>query len=173
MKNMTEHLKDSMHYSKKNPSNSVVSYALGNSLLHLDKANLANGFYRNALSQVLSKRDRLGRLEMRTESDFILVSYLASLYNNIGVSYAYNANITNTIVNEQEAFKYFVLASEYFDQIRTSNIDLERIEKRTILVDNQNIGAAAYNIMAVQGKRNLKQTAVIDDYIPKDMYYVR
>ncbi|MBW5379825.1 periplasmic flagellar collar protein FlcA, partial [Brachyspira hampsonii] len=158
---------------QKNPSNSVVSYALGNSLLHLDKANLANGFYRNALSQVLSKRDRLGRLEMRTESDFILVSYLASLYNNIGVSYAYNANITNTIVNEQEAFKYFVLASEYFDQIRTSNIDLERIEKRTILVDNQNIGAAAYNIMAVQGKRNLKQTAVIDDYIPKDMYYVR
>ncbi|MBW5390593.1 periplasmic flagellar collar protein FlcA, partial [Brachyspira hampsonii] len=158
---------------QKNPSNSVVSYALGNSLLHLDKANLANGFYRNALSQVLSKRDRLGRLEMRTEGDFILVSYLASLYNNIGVSYAYNASITNTIVNEQEAFKYFVLASEYFDQIRTSNIDLERIEKRTILVDNKNIGAAAYNIMAVQGKRNLKQTAVIDDYIPKDMYYVR
>ena len=123
---------------QKNPSNSVVSYALGNSLLHLDKANLANGFYRNALSQVLSKRDRLGRLEMRTESDFILVSYLASLYNNIGVSYAYNSTITNTIVNEQQAFKYFVLASEYFDQIRTANIDLERMEKRTILVDNQN-----------------------------------
>ena len=158
---------------QKNPSNSVVSYALGNSLLHLDKANLANGFYRNALSQVLSKRDRLGRLEMRTESDFILVSYLASLYNNIGVSYAYNSTITNTIVNEQEAFKYFVLASEYFDQIRTANIDLERMEKRTILVDNQNIGAATYNIMSVQGKRNLKQATVIDDYIPKDMYYVR
>ncbi|MEI0549681.1 tetratricopeptide repeat protein [Brachyspira intermedia] len=158
---------------QKNPSNSVVSYALGNSLLHLDKANLANGFYRNALSQVLSKRDRLGRLEMRTESDFILVSYLASLYNNIGVSYAYNSTITNTIVNEQQAFKYFVLASEYFDQIRTSNIDLERMEKRTILVDNQNIGAATYNIMSVQGKRNLKQATVIDDYIPKDMYYVR
>ena len=158
---------------QKNPSNSVVSYALGNSLLHLDKANLANGFYRNALSQVLSKRDRLGRLEMRTESDFILVSYLASLYNNIGVSYAYNSTITNTVVNEQQAFKYFVLASEYFDQIRTANIDLERMEKRTILVDNQNIGAATYNIMSVQGKRNLKQATVIDDYIPKDMYYVR
>ncbi|MCZ9955754.1 periplasmic flagellar collar protein FlcA [Brachyspira hyodysenteriae] len=158
---------------QKNPSNSVVSYALGNSLLHLDKANLANGFYRNALSQVLSKRDRLGRMEMRTEGDFILLSYLASLYNNIGVSYAYNSTVTNTIVNEQEAFKYFVLASEYFDQIRTSNIDLERIEKRTILVDNQNIGAATYNIMSVQGKRNLKQATVIDDYIPKDMYYVR
>ena len=158
---------------QKNPSNSVVSYALGNSLLHLDKANLANGFYRNALSQVLSKRDRLGRLEMRTESDFILISYLASLYNNIGVSYAHNATVTNTIKNEQEAFKYFVLASEYFDQVRTSNIDLERMEKRTIMVDNQNVGAASYNIMAVQGNRNLKNVTIIDDYIPKDMYYLR
>ena len=158
---------------QKNPSNSVVSYALGNSLLHLDKANLANGFYRNALSQVLSKRDRLGRLEMRTESDFILISYLASLYNNIGVSYAHNATVTNTIKNEQEAFKYFVLASEYFDQVRTSNIDLERMEKRTIMVDNQNVGAASYNIMAVQGNRNLKNATIIDDYIPKDMYYLR
>uniref|UniRef100_UPI00263043CB periplasmic flagellar collar protein FlcA n=1 Tax=uncultured Brachyspira sp. TaxID=221953 RepID=UPI00263043CB len=158
---------------QKNPSNSVVSYALGNSLLHLDKANLANGFYRNALSQVLSKRDKLGRLEMRTESDFILISYLASLYNNIGVSYAYNSTVTNTIQNEQEAFKHFVLASEYFDQVRTSNIDLERMEKRTVMVDNQNVGAAAYNIMAVQGKRNLKAATIIDDYIPKDMYYLR
>ena len=158
---------------QKNPSNSVVSYALGNSLLHLDKANLANGFYRNALSQVLSKRDRLGRLEMRTESDFILVSYLASLYNNIGVAYAYNSTVTNTIVNEQEAFKHFVLASEYFDQVRTSNIDLERMEKRTVLVDNQNVGTATYNIMSMQGRRNLKQSTVIDDYIPKDMHYLK
>ena len=55
---------------QKNPSNSVVSYALGNSLLHLDRANLANGFYRNALNQILSRREKLGRLEMRTESDF-------------------------------------------------------------------------------------------------------
>ena len=158
---------------QKNPSNSVVSYALGNSLLHLDRANLANGFYRNALSQVLSKRSSLGRLEMRTERDFILISYLASLYNNIGVSYAYNAAVTNTVVNEQQAFKHFVLASEYFDQIRTSNIDLERAEKRTVLVDDQNIGAATYNIMSMQAKRNLKETTVIDDYIPKDMYYIR
>ena len=158
---------------QKNPSNSVVSYALGNSLLHLDRANLANGFYRNALSQVLAKRNSLGRLEMRTERDFILISYLASLYNNIGVSYAYNAAVTNTVVNEQEAFKHFVLASEYFDQIRTSNIDLERMEKRTVLVDNQNIGAATYNIMSMQARRNLKETTVIDDYIPKDMYYIR
>ncbi|WP_300759377.1 tetratricopeptide repeat protein [uncultured Brachyspira sp.] len=158
---------------QKNPSNSVVSYALGNSLLHLDRANLANGFYRNALSQVLAKRNSLGRLEMRTERDFILISYLASLYNNIGVSYAYNAAVTNTVLNEQEAFKHFVLASEYFDQIRTSNIDLERAEKRTVLVDDQNIGAATYNIMSMQSKRNLKETTVIDDYIPKDMYYIR
>ncbi len=158
---------------QKNPGNSVVSYALGNSLLHLDKANLANGFYRNALSQVLAKKEKLGRLEMRTESDFILVSYLASLYNNIGVSYAYNSKDANTVINEQEAFKYFVLASEYFDQIRTSNIDLERMEKRTVMVDNQNVGAATYNIMAMQGRRDLKQSVIIDDYIPKDMYYVR
>ncbi|WP_143277892.1 tetratricopeptide repeat protein, partial [Brachyspira sp. G79] len=158
---------------QKNPSNSVVSYALGNSLLHLDRANLANGFYRNALSQVLAKRNSLGRLEMRTERDFILISYLASLYNNIGVSYAYNAAVTNTVLNEQEAFKHFVLASEYFDQIRTSNIDLERAEKRTVLVDDQNIGAATYNIMSMQARRNLKETTVIDDYIPKDMYYIR
>ncbi|ADG70929.1 periplasmic flagellar collar protein FlcA [Brachyspira murdochii] len=158
---------------QKNPSNSVVSYALGNSLLHLDRANLANGFYRNALSQVLSKRNSLGRLEMRTERDFILISYLASLYNNIGVSYAYNAAAANTVVNEQEAFKHFVLASEYFDQIRTSNIDLERAEKRTILVDDQNIGAATYNIMSMQARRNLKESVIIDDYIPKDMYYIK
>ncbi|MEI0607975.1 tetratricopeptide repeat protein, partial [Brachyspira pulli] len=158
---------------QKNPSNSVVSYALGNSLLHLDKANLANGFYRNALSQVLAKRNSLGELEMRTERDFILISYLASLYNNIGVSYAYNSTITNTIVNEQQAFKHFVLASEYFDQIRTSNVDLEKAEKRTVLVEDQNIGAATYNIMSMQAKRNLKEATVIDDYIPKDMYYVR
>ena len=105
--------------------------------------------------------------------DFILISYLASLYNNIGVSYAHNATVTNTIKNEQEAFKYFVLASEYFDQVRTSNIDLERMEKRTIMVDNQNVGAASYNIMAVQGNRNLKNATIIDDYIPKDMYYLR
>ena len=158
---------------QKNPSNSVVSYALGNSLLHLDKANLANGFYRNALSQVLAKRNSLGELEMRTERDFILISYLASLYNNIGVSYAYNSTVTNTIVNEQQAFKHFVLASEYFDQIRTSNVDLEKAEKRTVLVEDQNIGAATYNIMSMQAKRNLKEATVIDDYIPKDMYYVR
>ena len=158
---------------QKNPSNSVVSYALGNSLLHLDKANLANGFYRNALNQILARREKLGRLEMRTESDFFLLSYLASLYNNIGVSYAYNSAIGNTIQNEQEAFRNFVLASEYFDQIRTSNIDLERMEKRTVLVENNNVGVSAYNVMVMQSKRALKDSVMIDDYIPKDMYYVR
>lgn len=158
---------------QKNPSNSVVSYALGNSLLHLDKSNLANGFYRNALNQILARREKLGRLEMRTESDFFLLSYLASLYNNIGVSYAYNSIVGNTIQNEQEAFRNFVLASEYFDQIRTSNIDLERMEKRTILVENNNVGVATYNVMAMQSKRALKDSVMIDDYIPKDMYYVR
>ena len=158
---------------QKNPSNSVVSYALGNSLLHLDRANLANGFYRNALNQILARRERLGRLEMRTESDFFLLSYLASLYNNIGVSYAYNSTVGNNIQNEQEAFRNFVLASEYFDQVRTSNIDLERMEKRTIMLENNNIGVATYNVMAMQGRRNLKETVMIDDYIPKDMYYVR
>ena len=158
---------------QKNPSNSVVSYALGNSLLHLDRANLANGFYRNALNQILSRREKLGRLEMRTESDFFLVSYLASLYNNIGVSYAYNSTIENNAQNEREAFKNFVLASEYFDQIRTSNIDLERMEKRTIILENNNIGVATYNVMAIQSKRNLKDAVMIDDYIPKDIYYVR
>lgn len=158
---------------QKNPSNSVVSYALGNSLLHLDRANLANGFYRNALNQILSRREKLGRLEMRTESDFFLLSYLASLYNNMGVSYAYNSTIENNAQNEREAFKNFVLASEYFDQIRTSNIDLERMEKRTIILENNNIGVATYNIMAIQSKRNLKDAVMIDDYIPKDIYYVR
>ena len=158
---------------QKNPSNSVVSYALGNSLLHLDRANLANGFYRNALNQILSRREKLGRLEMRTESDFFLLSYLASLYNNMGVSYAYNSTIENNAQNEREAFKNFVLASEYFDQIRTSNIDLERMEKRTIILENNNIGVATYNVMAIQSKRNLKDAVMIDDYIPKDIYYVR
>ena len=158
---------------QKNPSNSVVSYALGNSLLHLDRENLANGFYRNALNQILARRERLGRLEMRTESDFFLVSYLASLYNNIGVSYAYNSVVGNNIQNEQEAFRNFVLASEYFDQVRTSNIDLERMEKRTVMLENNNIGVATYNVMAMQGRRNLKETVMIDDYIPKDMFYVR
>ena len=158
---------------QKNPSNSVVSYALGNSLLHLDRANLANGFYRNALNQILSRREKLGRLEMRTESDFFLLSYLASLYNNMGVSYAYNSTIENNAQNEREAFKNFVLASEYFDQIRTSNIDLERMEKRTIILENNNIGVATYNVMAIQSKRNLKDAVIIDDYIPKDIYYVR
>ena len=158
---------------QKNPSNSVVSYALGNSLLHLDRANLANGFYRNALNQILSRREKLGRLEMRTESDFFLLSYLASLYNNMGVSYAYNSTIENNAQNEREAFKNFVLASEYFDQIRTSNIDLERMEKRTIILENNNIGVATYNVMAIQSKRNLKEAVMIDDYIPKDIYYVR
>ena len=158
---------------QKNPSNSVVSYALGNSLLHLDRANLANGFYRNALNQILARRERLGRLEMRTESDFFLLSYLASLYNNIGVSYAYNSVVGNNIQNEQEAFRNFVLASEYFDQVRTSNIDLERMEKRTVMLENNNIGVATYNVMAMQGRRNLKETVMIDDYIPKDMFYVR
>ena len=158
---------------QKNPSNSVVSYALGNSLLHLDRANLANGFYRNALNQILSRREKLGRLEMRTESDFFLLSYLASLYNNMGVSYAYNSTIENNAQNEREAFKNFVLASEYFDQIRTSNIDLERMEKRTIILENNNIGVATYNVMAIQSKRNLKYAVMIDDYIPKDIYYVR
>ncbi|WP_346680288.1 tetratricopeptide repeat protein, partial [uncultured Brachyspira sp.] len=157
---------------QKNPSNSVVSYALGNSLLHLDRANLANGFYRNALNQILSRREKLGRLEMRTESDFFLLSYLASLYNNMGVSYAYNSTIENNAQNEREAFKNFVLASEYFDQIRTSNIDLERMEKRTIILENNNIGVATYNVMAIQSKRNLKDAVMIDDYIPKDIYYV-
>ena len=158
---------------QKNPSNSVVSYALGNSLLHLDRANLANGFYRNALNQILSRREKLGRLEMRTESDFFLLSYLASLYNNMGVSYAYNSTIENNAQNEREAFKNFVLASEYFDQIRTSNIDLERMEKRTIILENNNIGVATYNVIAIQSKRNLKDAVMIDDYIPKDIYYVR
>ena len=158
---------------QKNPSNSVVSYALGNSLLHLDRANLANGFYRNALNQILSRREKLGRLEMRTESDFFLLSYLASLYNNMGVSYAYNSTIENNAQNEREAFKNFVLASEYFDQIRTSNIDLERMEKRTVMLENNNIGVATYNVMAIQSKRNLKEAVMIDDYIPKDIYYVR
>lgn len=158
---------------QKNPSNSIVSYALGNSLLHLDKANLANGFYRNALNQILTRREKLGRLEMRTESDFFLLSYLASLYNNIGVSHAYNSTIGNTVQNEQEAFRNFVLASEYFDQIRTSNIDLERVEKRTVLIENNNVGVATYNVMAMQSKRTLKDSVMIDDYIPKDMYYVR
>ena len=158
---------------QKNPSNSVVSYALGNSLLHLDRANLANGFYRNALNQILSRREKLGRLEMRTESDFFLLSYLASLYNNMGVSYAYNSTIENNAQNEREAFKNFVLASEYFDQIRTSNIDLERMEKRTIILENNNIGVATYNVMAIQSKRNLKDAVMTDDYIPKDIYYVR
>ena len=158
---------------QKNPSNSVVSYALGNSLLHLDRENLANGFYRNALNQILARRERLGRLEMRTESDFFLLSYLASLYNNIGVSYAYNSVVGNNIQNEQEAFRNFVLASEYFDQVRTSNIDLERMEKRTVMLENNNIGVATYNVMAMQGRRNLKETVMIDDYIPKDMFYVR
>ena len=158
---------------QKNPNNSVVSYALGNSLLHLDRANLANGFYRNALNQILARRERLGRLEMRTESDFFLLSYLASLYNNIGVSYAYNSVVGNNIQNEQEAFRNFILASEYFDQVRTSNIDLERMEKRTVMLENNNIGVATYNVMAMQGRRNLKETVMIDDYIPKDMFYVR
>ena len=65
------------------------------------------------------------------------------------------------------------MASEYFDQIRTSNIDLERMEKRTIILENNNIGVATYNVMAIQSKRNLKDAVMIDDYIPKDIYYVR
>ena len=158
---------------QKNPDNSVVSYALGNALLHLDRANLANGFYRNALNLALSKRDQKGRLEMRKESDFFLVSYLASLYNNIGVSYAYNSVEANTVENEKEAFKYFVLASEYFDQLRTSNIDLELSEKRTVVIENQNVGIGSYNVMSVQSRRNLKNAVIIDDYIPTDMFYVK
>ncbi|MEI0531844.1 hypothetical protein R4I97_09810 [Brachyspira pilosicoli] len=152
----------------KNPDNSIVSYALGNSLLHLDRANLANGFYRNALNKALeSRRDKL---EMRTEKDFMFISYLASLHNNIGVSYAYNSVVSNQIENEQMAFKNFVIASEYFDQLRTSNIDLDMNEKRTVTIDNQNIGASKYNMMAIQSKRNLKDNVIIDDYIPKTMF---
>lgn len=158
---------------QKDSSNSVVSYALGNSLLHLDKASLANGFYRNALSIVMQKRAKLGNLEMRTDKDFYLISYLAGLYNNIGVSYAYNYTDNKNIVNEQEAFANFVLAAEYFDQVRTSNIDLQMRDKRTVMLDNQNVGVASYNLMAMQTRRNLKDTVIIDNYIPKDMYYVR
>lgn len=158
---------------QKDVSNSVVSYAIGNSLLHLDKPNLANGFYKNSLGQILDKRSRLGNLEMRTDKDFYLISYLAGLYNNIGVAYAYNSATEDTIVNEQEAFKNFVLAGEYFDQVRTSNIALQMREKRTVMLDNQNVGVASYNLMAMQTRRNLKNTVIIDDYIPKDMYYVR
>ena len=155
----------------KNPDNSIVSYALGNSLLHLDRANLANGFYRNALNKALeSRRDKF---EMRTEKDFMFISYLASLHNNIGVSYAYNSVVSNQIENEQMAFKNFVVASEYFDQLRTSNIDLDMTEKRTITIDNQNIGASKYNMMAIQSKRNLKNNVIIDDYIPKNMYNLK
>ena len=155
----------------KNPNNSIVSYALGNSLLHLDRANLANGFYRNALNKALeSRRDKF---EMRTEKDFMFISYLASLHNNIGVSYAYNSVVSNQIENEQMAFKNFVVASEYFDQLRTSNIDLDMAEKRTVNIDNQNIGASKYNMMAIQSKRNLKNSVIIDDYIPKTMFNLK
>ena len=155
----------------KNPDNSIVSYALGNSLLHLDRANLANGFYRNALNKALeSRRDKF---EMRTEKDFMFISYLASLHNNIGVSYAYNSVVSNQIENEQMAFKNFVVASEYFDQLRTSNIDLDMTEKRTVNIDNQNIGASKYNMMAIQSKRNLKNSVIIDDYIPKTMFNLK
>ncbi|MEI0628169.1 hypothetical protein R4J05_04235, partial [Brachyspira pilosicoli] len=155
----------------KNPDNSIVSYALGNSLLHLDRANLANGFYRNALNKALeSRRDKF---EMRTEKDFMFISYLASLHNNIGVSYAYNSVVSNQIENEQMAFKNFVVASEYFDQLRTSNIDLDMAEKRTVNIDNQNIGASKYNMMAIQSKRNLKNSVIIDDYIPKTMFNLK
>ncbi|WP_288685007.1 tetratricopeptide repeat protein, partial [uncultured Brachyspira sp.] len=155
----------------KNPDNSIVSYALGNSLLHLDRANLANGFYRNALNKALeSRRDKF---EMRTEKDFMFISYLASLHNNIGVSYAYNSVVSNKIENEQMAFKNFVVASEYFDQLRTSNIDLDMAEKRTVNIDNQNIGASKYNMMAIQSKRNLKNSVIIDDYIPKTMFNLK
>ena len=152
----------------KNPDNSIVSYALGNSLLHLDRANLANGFYRNALNKALETRK--DKFEMRTEKDFMFISYLASLHNNIGVSYAYNSVVSNQIENEQMAFKNFVIASEYFDQLRTSNIDLDMAEKRTVTIDNQNIGASKYNMMAIQSKRNLKNNVIIDDYIPKTMF---
>ena len=110
---------------------------------------------------------------MRTEKDFMFISYLASLHNNIGVSYAYNSVVSNKIENEQMAFKNFVVASEYFDQLRTSNIDLDMAEKRTVNIDNQNIGASKYNMMAIQSKRNLKNSVIIDDYIPKTMFNLK
>lgn len=149
--------------------NVVVSYALANSLMHLDKDVLARGFYNNALNHILEKRNKLGKLEMRTEKEFALVNYMASLYNNLGVSYAYTYTRERKVLDEQESFKNFVLASQYFDQIRTSNIDLQKMEKRTITLGSQNIAIPTYNVMTMQTRRNLKDNLAIDDYIPKLM----
>ena len=157
---------------EKEKNQTVVSYALGNSLLHLERENLANGFYRESLNIALNTRNKLGTLKMRTDKEFILVSYLASLYNNIGVSYAYKYAQSNNVEDQQAAFNSFVIASEYFDQLRTSQLNIQAYQNKTIMLDNQNVGIAKYNLMAIQTGRNLKEVSAIDNFIPKDMYQI-
>lgn len=152
--------------------NAVLSYAIGNTLVHLDKENLALGFYIEALNILLERKRMLGTMYMVANKEFFVLNYLASLYNNIGVANIRKFTKTGDSAFEKDGFVSFVKSAECFDQVRIARRELLMDETRAVNVENQEFGIATYNLVMLQTKRPLYQSIKPDDYIPKDMYYV-
>ncbi len=152
--------------------NVVLNYALGNTLVNMDESTLAQGFYLDALSLLLKHRDSFGTMYMVRSKEFETLNYLASLYNNIGVVNVHKYVETSEFKYDRGAFQNFVRASELFDQVRTARGDLIRESNRTISLDNQSTGIATYNLLILQSGNPIYDRVALDNYIPKDLYYV-
>lgn len=152
--------------------NAVLSYAIGNTLVHLDKENLALGFYIEALNILLERKRMLGTMYMVANKEFFVLNYLASLYNNIGVANIRKFTKMGDSSFEKDGFVSFVKSAECFDQVRVARRELLLEETRVVNVENQEFGIATYNLVMLQTKRPLYKSIKPDDYIPKDMYYV-
>ncbi len=156
----------------KEQDNVVLNYALGNSLVNMDESVLAEGFYLDALDLLLRHRDSFGTLYMVRAKEFETLNYLASLYNNLGVVNVHRYMTTEDFKYDRGAFQNFVRASELFDQVRTARGDLIREFSRTINLDNQSTGIATYNLLVLQSGVPDYEKIAVDNYIPKDLYYV-
>lgn len=156
--------------------NPVAAYAVGNALLHMkDKENLAEGYYLEAKELLERLREKTGKLSMDRAIEFHIVNFLASLNNNMGVIHYRRAQKgIYPEENSDKAFRAFVQSAQYFDLVKTSR--KEMMEERVVILGKLpegDVGIPKLNIMRLTdiGKRK-RRDAIIDDYIPKDLYYL-
>ncbi len=153
-------------------NNVVLNYALGNSLMAIDKNELAYDFYIDALALLLKNRDSFGTLYIVRAKEFETLNYLASLYNNIGVANAKMYAATRSSKYDRDAFQNFVRASELLNQVKAARGDLTREAGRIVNVDSQSTAIATYNLLVLQSGTPSYNRILLDNYIPKDLYYI-
>ncbi|MEK6794448.1 MAG: tetratricopeptide repeat protein [Spirochaetota bacterium] len=157
--------------------NPVAAFAVGNALLHMkEKENLAEGYYLEAKELLERLRERTGKLSMDRAIEFHIVNFLASLHNNMGVvHYRRAVRGIDTDDNMDKAFRAFVQSAQYFDLVKSSR--REMMEERVVVLGKLpegDVGIPKLNIMRLTDvtKRGRKRDVIIDDYIPKELYYL-